>query len=159
MEPLSPSRSRRRTGVFLPPSATRARIWRAWAQIIASDCTLTRTGVPKEVVTYYPTSGSIRIGAVYSQKITDNIVNEQIGWTANGAGAYSRVMIPGNPHSVATKILGNSGSADGRNTVYFVDRVTWTEIGADAVAWLWPRHFEVIAAAITRVATYASRLL
>ncbi len=82
----------------------------------------------EQIVWRYPSSGSISLGTVYRHHIEYDIQNKKIVWGVNGVLVDFTALIPGNPQNVATKILGSSGSSDGRNTVFLIDRVMWQEI-------------------------------
>ena len=83
----------------------------------------------EQVAWFYPRAGGITRGIVYQHRMEYDIVKQRIAWTVDEVLVNETAMIAGNPQNVGSIILGSSGSSNGRNTIFLLDRIVWKEAG------------------------------
>ena len=73
-------------------------------------------------------SDPIAGGRAYRHRIEYDILHQHIAWSLDGITINSTAMLPGHSKNAAFHIFGSSGSSTGRNTMFLLDRIRWTEI-------------------------------
>jgi len=76
----------------------------------------------------YPVAGSLQPGVVIRAVHTYDIAHQRIAWSVNGALVNEIAMTASHPQNSATQITGSSGSSDGRDTLFLVGNISWTEV-------------------------------
>jgi Ca2+-binding RTX toxin-like protein len=71
----------------------------------------------------------IEVGRIYDVSVTYDSARDFYLWTVNGK-VEAFADMPDAYARIGTRVIGSSGSADGRNSEYLVDNVSWQEIAA-----------------------------
>lgn len=80
------------------------------------------------VVGYPITADNIQLDVVYDHLVVYDIKNRIVEWYVNSGQVLSEAMPTTYPDSIAHKVIGSSGSSNGRNTRYFIDNIEWIEV-------------------------------
>jgi hypothetical protein len=101
--------------------------WRLYVQRVAQSYRFAFVaGEDSDEVVWF--SEPIAGGRAYRHRIEYDILHQHIAWSVDGITINSTTMLPGHSKNVGFHIFGSSGSSTGRNTMFLLDRIRWTEI-------------------------------